>query len=198
MIELEKTKLRELFKKHRLALTPEEVAEKSQEICKNFITNLLPKIYQKNSDKIFSLYLAAAQEASPKDISQLFKKNSIKFSYPRIIQKNQPLEFILTSRNQSFTANQFYPKILEPTSGKAVLPDFLILPLLAFDRDLSRLGLGGGFFDRTILQLKTQKPGIITIGLAYDFQRAHKLLPVEKTDQKLDFIVTEKNIFLRS
>ena len=108
------------------------------------------------------------------------------------------VEFILAEKNLHFAANQFYPKILEPVNGKKTLPDFLILPLLAFDDDLSRLGMGGGFFDRTIEKLKIEKPNLITIGLAYDFQRAGATLPTENTDQKLDFVVTEKNIFARS
>ncbi len=193
-----KSKLREDFKKKRAALTPEEVVKKSAEICQNFITNLLPKIYQKNSVKIFSLYLTSSNEASTAKIEKFFTENKIPFSYPKIIQKNQPLEFILVEKNLRFAANQFYPKILEPINGKKILPDFLILPLLAFDDDLSRLGMGGGFFDRTIEKLKIQKPNLIIIGLAYDFQRAGATLPIENTDQKLDFVVTEKNIFARS
>ena len=196
MIELEKSKLRQIFKQKRLALTPEEVAEKSQEICQNFISNLLPKIYQKNLT--FSLYLASSNEASSAALAKFFQENQIDFSYPKILQKNQPLEFILATKGSRFAANKFYPQLLEPIDGEKVLPDFLILPLLAFDADLSRLGMGGGFFDRSIAQLKIAKLQIITIGLAYEFQRARETLPTENTDQKLDFIVTEKNIFARS
>lgn len=198
MIELEKTKLRELFKKRRLALTQEEIAEKSAEVCRNFIENLLPKICPKNSKKTFSLYLASGEEVSTDVLSQFFQKNSFSFSYPKIIQKNQPLEFILASTNQNLGTNKFYPKILEPITGEKVTPNFLILPLVAFDLNLSRLGMGGGFFDRTILQLKEENPYLTTIGLGYDFQRSDTILPAEKTDQRLDFIVTEKNIFSRN
>ena len=67
------------------------------------------------------------------------------------------------------------------------------MPLLAFDSKLSRLGMGGGFFDRTIEFLKQEKP-IITIGLAYDFQDFRGNLPVEESDQKVDFIVTQTRI----
>ncbi|MBP7710490.1 MAG: 5-formyltetrahydrofolate cyclo-ligase [Rickettsiales bacterium] len=198
MIELEKTRLREVFKKQRLALTPKEVAEKSAEVCKNFIENLLPKLCSKNSNKTFSLYLPSSGEVSTEALSQFFQKNSLAFSYPKVIQKNQPLEFILCQTNQSFGANKFYPKILEPITGEKVAPSFLILPLVAFDLNLSRLGMGGGFFDRTISQLKVENPQLVTIGLGYDFQRVATILPTEETDQRLDFVVTEKNIFSRS
>jgi 5-formyltetrahydrofolate cyclo-ligase len=198
MIELEKKRLREVFRKKRLALTPREIAEKSEQICQNFIKNLLPKIYQNKSNKIFSIYLASGGEVCTRKLVLLFEEKNLPFCYPRIVEKNQPLEFVLAEKNLDFAANKFYQKILEPINGKKISPDFLILPLLAFDQDLSRLGMGGGFFDRTILQLKVENPQLVTIGLGYDFQRHDKLLPIQKTDQKLDFIVTEKNLFLRS
>ena len=197
-IEIEKSKLREIFKQKRSSLSREEVVEKSQQINQNFIENFLPKIYQKDSNKIFSLYISSGNEVTTNLIAEHFKKNKIKFSYPKIFKKSHPLEFILADENQQFAPNKFFPKILEPVFGEKILPDFLILPLLAFDTDLSRLGMGGGFFDRTIQNLKTRKSEIIAIALAYDVQRLHKNLQIEKTDQRLDFIVTEKNIFSAS
>lgn len=198
----EKEKIRRAFRDRRLALSEQETAERSRQVNQNFITNLLPKFYQKNSakkfDKIFSLYLSSYGEVSTNLIAEHFEKNEIQFSYPKIIQKNHPLNFILAKKNQKFIANQFFPKLLEPASDEQILPDLLILPLVAFDTELSRLGMGGGFFDRTIESLKKQKSQIITIGLAYYFQRLEQALPTEKTDQKLDFIVTENQIFSAS
>ncbi len=55
--------------------------------------------------------------------------------------------------------------------------------------------MGGGFYDRTINFLKSQKFQFVTIGLAYDFQRLEDTMPFENHDQRLDFIVTEKNLF---
>ncbi len=194
MITKEKSELRKVFKHKRFSLNEHEVATKSEEICLNFTQNLLPNIY-KNSSQIFSLYLATNKEVYTKELSDFFLKNSILFSYPRIINKNQPLEFVLHEENQVFTENKFYPKIIEPVNGKIILPNFIILPLLAFDNEMNRLGMGGGFFDRTILDLKNKNPDLITIGLAYDFQRLETILPIENTDQKLDFIVTQKHLF---
>ena len=198
MLTLEKQALRKIFKEKRLSLNQDEITQKSKEITKNFITNLLPKIYHKNSKEIFSIYLSSSGEVSCDGLAEYFTKNNIKFSYPKIIQKNFPLNFILAQNNQSFKPNSFYPKLLEPINGENILPNILILPLLAFDSSLARLGMGGGFFDRTIEFYKNQKLKIITIGLAYDFQRSHEALPIEKTDQKLDFIATESMIFSAS
>ena len=81
--------------------------------------------------------------------------------------------------------------IPEPFSGRAVIPSILLVPLVAFDKKLNRIGYGGGFYDRYIKKIKKNKK-IVTIGLAYSFQKI-KEVPTNQYDIKLDFIVTEKN-----
>ena len=80
--------------------------------------------------------------------------------------------------------------IPEPVSNKIVYPDILLVPLVAFDKKLNRIGYGGGFYDRYLKRLKRIKK-IITIGLAYSFQEVKKI-PINEYDIKLDFIITEK------
>ena len=63
---------------------------------------------------------------------------------------------------------------------------------MAFDRDGGRLGYGGGFYDRTLEQLRANQP-TMAIGFAYAAQEA-TALPLEPTDQPLDLIVTEAGI----
>jgi len=195
---MRKADLRKIFKAKRALLSEDEVKTRSQQINENFLQNLLPKFYKKNSDKIFSLYLAMPSEVSTNLIAEHFIKNQIPFSYPKIIAANQQLEFTLIDQETEFFANKSFTKIKEPVEGKIIFPDVLILPLLAFDLGLSRLGMGGGFFDRTIESLKKKKSKIITIGLAFDFQLSQDYLPTEETDQNLDFAVTEKNLFSSS
>ncbi len=196
----EKQKLRDSFRKKRSAMTQDDVNLKSNLVNQNFINNLLPRIYSNPSD-IFSVYLASYNEVKTSLITQYFCENNIGFSYPKIIAKNHPLEFILAKSQQKFEANKIYPSLLEPKEDentKRVIPNFIIMPLLAFDHLGNRLGMGGGFFDRTISSIKEQDIKIITIGLGYCYQRIETILPTENTDQKLDFIVTEKNIFSAS
>ena len=78
--------------------------------------------------------------------------------------------------------------IPEPYGEKKVFPDVLIVPLVGFDKNKFRLGYGGGFYDRYIKKVKKKKK-ILTIGLAYSFQKVKKI-PVTKNDIQLDFIVT--------
>ena len=78
--------------------------------------------------------------------------------------------------------------IPEPFSEVVKFPNILIVPLVAFDSNRNRIGYGGGFYDRYIKKLKMKKK-ILTIGLAYSFQKVKKL-PVTKHDIQLDFIIT--------
>ncbi|MEJ2021895.1 MAG: 5-formyltetrahydrofolate cyclo-ligase [Maritimibacter sp.] len=79
-----------------------------------------------------------------------------------------------------------------PEDGVEVVPDVLIVPLVAFDRAGNRLGYGGGFYDRTLEKLRAARP-TIAIGYAYGAQEADSL-PLEPTDQPLDAIVTEAEV----
>ncbi|MEC7764515.1 MAG: 5-formyltetrahydrofolate cyclo-ligase [Pseudomonadota bacterium] len=76
-----------------------------------------------------------------------------------------------------------------PAEGPDVEPHVLIVPLVAFDRAGNRLGYGGGFYDRTLEELRALRP-TIAIGYAFAAQELPDL-PLEPTDQPLDAIVTE-------
>ena len=82
--------------------------------------------------------------------------------------------------------------IPEPQIKKKLIPNVLLIPLVAFDKKLNRLGYGGGFYDRFIQRMS--KTSLIKIGLAFSHQRVENV-PTEKFDKKLDFIITEKEIF---
>ena len=64
----------------------------------------------------------------------------------------------------------------------------MLVPLLAFDARGYRIGYGGGFYDRTIAQLRNQKP-VLTIGIAFDEQRVESVPHVDY-DQRLDWVLT--------
>ncbi|MDH3263737.1 MAG: 5-formyltetrahydrofolate cyclo-ligase, partial [Paracoccaceae bacterium] len=71
-----------------------------------------------------------------------------------------------------------------------LVPEVLVVPLVAFDRRGYRLGYGGGFYDRTLEHLRAEGPAL-AIGFAWAAQE-DPALPVEPTDQRLDLIVTER------
>lgn len=70
-----------------------------------------------------------------------------------------------------------------------LVPDILLVPLLAFDAGGYRLGYGGGYYDRTLAGLRAQ--GRVTaIGLAFAAQRV-AAVPRDHHDQPLDLVLTE-------
>ncbi|HHW34951.1 MAG TPA: 5-formyltetrahydrofolate cyclo-ligase [Paracoccus solventivorans] len=79
-----------------------------------------------------------------------------------------------------------------PDSLPEILPEVLIVPMLAFDSRLHRLGYGGGYYDRTLEMLRAIGP-VTAIGLAWQVQRVDSL-PVGPFDQKLDLLVTDTEI----
>lgn len=74
-----------------------------------------------------------------------------------------------------------------------LVPDLMLIPLLAYDNYGYRLGYGGGFYDRTIFNFKKNiGKKIFTIGLAFSGQKYSGRLPIEKNDEKIDSVLTEK------
>ena len=84
--------------------------------------------------------------------------------------------------------------ILEPANFKAKVPDIILVPVLAFDENKYRLGYGKGYYDRYLNKYLKQFKKILTVGVAFSFQRHHKL-PISQNDVKLNFVITEKGIF---
>ena len=139
--------------------------------------------------KIIGGYYPVNYEVDDLKILKKLAKKKVKISLP-VIKKNFRMDFIQCSLDSAFDINKY--GIPEPSGGKVVYPDILLVPLVAFDRKLNRLGYGAGFYDRLIKSLKKIK-NIVTIGLAFDFQEVY-LIPVSKYDQKLDYVVTNKKI----
>jgi 5-formyltetrahydrofolate cyclo-ligase len=73
--------------------------------------------------------------------------------------------------------------------GAVMVPDMLLIPLLAFDANGFRLGYGGGFYDRTLAQL----PDRFRLGCAFAAQQVDAV-PVGPYDLRLDAVATENGI----
>jgi 5-formyltetrahydrofolate cyclo-ligase len=121
-------------------------------------------------------------------LKELEKKN-FNISLPKI-KKNFDMDFYKWSFNEPLKINKY--GIPEPDSKMLVYPDILLIPLVAFDKRLNRLGYGGGYYDRFIERL-VKKKKIVKIGLALSFQKINNV-PINKYDQKLDYIVTNEYV----
>ena len=86
--------------------------------------------------------------------------------------------------------------VSEPTLDKPILvPNIIFLPLLAVDLEGNRLGYGGGYYDLTLLQLRDRpEHRLIAVGLAYEAQLI-PCVPNDQSDAKIDWLVTERNVY---
>ena len=134
-------------------------------------------------------YYPSNYEIDDLDILDLLEKKKFKVSLP-IIKKDNQMNFYNWSRNDPLKINKF--GIPEPLSSKIFYPDILLVPLVAYDSSLNRLGYGGGYYDRYIKKIEKIKK-VIKIGLAFSFQKISSI-PINQYDKRLDFIVTEKEI----
>ena len=163
---------------------------RKQNSSKNFkidfkdILNFLKK--NKITGKIVGGYYPFNYEINTIDILKKFEKFNFKISLPKT-KKNSQMDFFLWTTKSPLSINKY--GIPEPISDKVIYPSILLVPLVAFDRHLNRVGYGGGFYDRYIKKLKKKKK-IITIGLAYSFQKVREV-PINKHDIKLDYVATD-------
>ena len=164
---------------------------RKQKKIKKFTFNfdLILNILQKNkvSGKIIGGYYPYNYEIDILQILEKFEKKKFKITLPKI-KKNSQMDFFQWSINDPLVINKF--GIPEPISKKVKYPDVLLVPLVAFDKDLNRIGYGGGFYDRYIAKIRKRKK-ILTVGFAYSFQKVKKI-PTNNYDIKLDIIITNK------
>tara|TARA_B110001454_G_scaffold181141_1_gene175060 strand:+ start:775 stop:1320 length:546 start_codon:yes stop_codon:yes gene_type:complete len=151
------------------------------------IVNFFKK--EKITKKNIGGYYPINFELDDLNILKELEKKKFTISLPKI-KKNFGMGFYKWSFNEPLKINKY--GIPEPDSEILVYPDILLIPLVAFDKKLNRLGYGGGYYDRLIKKL-TKKKKIIKIGLALSVQKIDKV-PTNEYDQKLDYIITNKYI----
>ena len=158
---------------------------KNQKISFKEILNILKK--RKIKKKIVGGYYPYNYEINSIHILEKFEKKKYKISLPKI-RKNSKMDFFQWSLKDPLTINKY--GIPEPISTKIQYPNILLVPLVAYDKNLNRLGYGGGFYDRYIKKIRKKKD-VITIGFSYSFQKI-KQIKINNHDIKLDFVLTNK------
>ncbi len=110
---------------------------------------------------------------------------------PVVMEKGAPLTFRAWAPGEP-TGRGIWDIHIPLATAPEVEPDVLLVPMLAFDRRGFRLGYGGGFYDRTLAELRKRKP-VIAIGVAYAEQEIEEV-PVAGYDEPLDWILTERGV----
>ncbi|PNG25796.1 5-formyltetrahydrofolate cyclo-ligase [Methylocella silvestris] len=140
---------------------------------------------------IVSAYFSLRDEASTMPLIEALAERGVLTALPITGARGTPLVFRLWRPGDALVSGKM--GISEPAPAAAeVAPDLLFVPLAAFDRSGHRIGYGAGFYDRTLAGLRARKK-IVAVGVAYASQETDKI-PHEAHDQRLDFVLTEKEL----
>jgi 5-formyltetrahydrofolate cyclo-ligase len=140
---------------------------------------------------IVSAYWPMRDELDTRKLLAKLHGDGMQCALPVMQQKDKPLSFRRWRPGDVLEEASF--GVAEPTSDQPTLtPEFMLVPLLAVDGNGNRLGYGGGYYDRTLLQRRQGRAGpVVAVGIAYDVQRV-PVVPHDEGDARLDWLVTEK------
>jgi 5-formyltetrahydrofolate cyclo-ligase len=147
--------------------------------------------FNPKKDQVIALYWPYGREFDCRFLMDELVNQGFVCALPRIVKGTRVLEFVRWTHDTKMTKGAF--DIFEPEEGKAVLPDVVISPLLAFDQKGYRLGQGGGYYDATLEALRAQKEADF-IGIGHAEQAVLFKLPREDHDIPLDYMLTPKGI----
>jgi 5-formyltetrahydrofolate cyclo-ligase len=141
---------------------------------------------------VVSAYWPFGSEIDPRSLMTRLRGLGYALALPVTPKKgsNAPLHFRRWTPQALLQPSGF--GVHEPGEDSEILvPDLLLVPLLAFGRRGGRLGYGAGHYDRTLQSLRAAKPTIRAIGLAFAAQEV-ETLPLEPHDEPLDAVLTER------
>lgn len=137
-------------------------------------------------------YWPMRSEADPRPLLEHLHESGFTCALPVVEAPRRPLLFRRWRPHMALEPGAYGERIPGP-EAEAVAPSTLLVPLLAFDRSGYRLGYGGGFYDRTIAQLR-RTTSVLAVGLAFAAQEVERV-PRDRRDRRLDWVVTEADAF---
>ena len=162
----------------------------------HFVLSLFNKLFEKinfQEINIVSSFISINSEINTEELNNLiFIENKI-LCLPVIEKKNSHLIFKQFKSEENFVKGHM--NISEPQNKNKILnPELIFVPCLAFDNKGNRLGYGGGYYDRTFAYLNKINHKFISVAYAYEDQKL-EYIPVDKFDFKVDYVITEKNLY---
>lgn len=137
-------------------------------------------------------YVAMRGEIDPAPLIAALAERGHPIGLPVIVRREAPLEFWAWHPGAPLEKGLHGVPVPAPGAAKLV-PDILFVPLVAFDCEGHRLGLGAGYYDRTLADLRGRH-GITAVGVAFD-EQAVDAVPHEANDQRLDWMLTPSGVF---
>jgi len=165
-----------------------DAAREAPEAARRVAGRLLELAAATPSD-IVAGYRAVRSELDPLPALQALHARGIRLCLPVVAHRDLPLVFRLWAPLEPLRPDAFGVEI--PARASPAVPTLVILPLLAWDRRGTRLGYGGGFYDRSLHALRRTQGFRMAVGLAFASQEVEEV-PRADTDEPLDALVTER------
>lgn len=190
-----------------LRLSRRSLTSAQQQAAAHGLAQQLSKLPKLSSWRHVGLYWPADGEIDPSLFARLLYKRGIKLYLPVIATRkhDRRLRFLAAptmayaSKNRRQLRLQSWPAkrnrfgLREPLGRQVMRPeklDALLMPLVGFDANGQRLGMGGGFYDRLLARLQRGVKRPQLIGLAHRSQQV-LALPTEQWDEPVDIVVTD-------
>jgi 5-formyltetrahydrofolate cyclo-ligase len=161
---------------------------------KQFNFSLIFKLIKKfffNKKIIIASYYPSNYEVNILPFLQIANNKKFKIALP-VTRSLGKMSFKPWVFNEPLFVSSF--GTLEPDRKKKdVIPDIILVPLVAYDSKLNRIGYGKGYYDRILQEFSKMKKRKIFLGIAHSFQECKKI-PTNQHDFKLDYIFTNKGI----
>jgi 5-formyltetrahydrofolate cyclo-ligase len=187
----DKKNLRLTFRAKRDAVTAEQRGIASRALVQQICTQ--DWFQRKHS---FALYYAMPSEIDTQPLITALWQHQKKCYLPRITA-DDVLVFAEYTPDTVLIPNRF--GISEPIAAAphcaSLDLDIIFIPLVAFDEEGHRLGMGAGYYDKTFAGLRVQKTRPLLVGLAYELQKANHI-PQDEWDINLDMVVTEQTVHI--
>lgn len=136
-----------------------------------------------------ALYHPKGDELDTWPLAEALSKQGVAVLLPVVVQKKAPLIFRLFEIDKPLEKGA-YGIMQPPQSAQEMRPDIVVTPLLGVRRDGARLGMGGGYYDRTLETLRREGE-VTAIGYGYEAQMMDRF-PVGPEDQFLDGFTSEQ------
>ena len=141
---------------------------------------------------VVSGYSPIRSEIDPAPLMRRLAEQGAKLALPAVMARGKSLAFRAWSPDDRLMMGPL--GILEPSPAAAeLIPDIMLVPLAAFDREGHRIGYGAGHYDFTLAHLRKVKV-VTAVGAAFAVQEI-KAVPALSHDVALDYVLTEKKVF---
>jgi 5-formyltetrahydrofolate cyclo-ligase len=184
-LAITKDELRRAAIERRDALAPAERARAAEAIAaRKFPLALAPAT-------VVSGFMPMKSEINPLPLLRVLAEQGARLALPAVAGRGKPLTMRAWGFGEPLAAGVW--GIREPKAeAPEVLPDIMIVPLLAFDRTGHRIGYGAGYYDMTIAAVRAKKP-VTAVGIAFAAQEI-PAVPTSPRDVRLDLVLTEREL----